>query len=78
MDGEEAKWNDVLTARGFGNPLLEIERLVVDVIHNKAHHWSSKQAEEVFEKYLKHKKVLLPSRVEIAQLMQTYQISEKL
>ncbi len=70
MDGEEAKWDDVLTAREFGKPLLEIERFVVDVIHNEAQHWSSKQAEEVFERYLKHKKVSLPNRVEVACMLE--------
>ncbi|UBF30139.1 hypothetical protein K9N68_39025 (plasmid) [Kovacikia minuta CCNUW1] len=70
MDGEEAEWKDVMAIRTFGNPILGLERFVVDVIHNKTSHWSSKQAEDIFEKHLKNKKVLLPTRVEVACMLE--------
>lgn len=70
MDGEEGRWDDVVTARAFGDPLLGLERFVVDVIHDKAQEWSGKQAEEVFEKHLKKRKVFLPARVEVACMLE--------
>lgn len=70
MDNEEEKWDDVSTSRAFGDPLLGIERLVVDVIHNKVQKWSAKQAEEAFEKHLKKRKICLPARVEVACMLE--------
>ncbi|MBW4490684.1 MAG: hypothetical protein KME12_23160 [Trichocoleus desertorum ATA4-8-CV12] len=70
MDGEEAIWDDTVTARTFGDPLLGLERFVVDVIHDRTQHWSSKQAEKIFEKHLKNRRVLLPARVEVACMLE--------
>jgi hypothetical protein len=70
MDGEEGRWDDVVTARAFGDPLLGLECFVVDVIHDKAQEWSGKQAEEIFEKHLKKRKIFLPARVEVACMLE--------
>jgi len=70
IDSGEEKWDAVMTARAFDTPLLELERFVVDVIHDKAQYWSGKQAEKIFEKHLKKSKVFLPTRVEIACMLE--------
>jgi hypothetical protein len=69
MDGKKGAWDDVVTERAFGDPLLGLERFVVDVIHDKAQEWSGRKAEEVFEKHLKRRKVFLPARVEVACML---------
>jgi hypothetical protein len=40
------------------------------VIHNTTSCWSGKQAEEVFEKQLKNRKIFIPTRVEIACMLE--------
>jgi hypothetical protein len=70
MDSGYEKWDAVMTARTFDTPLLELERFVVDVIHDKTQHWSGEQAEKIFERHLKKSKVFLPTRVEIACMLE--------
>ena len=70
MDGDEEKWNDVLISRDFGEPLLGFERFVVDIIHDIGHNWSGKQSEDFLEKHLKNRKVFLPTRVELAGMLE--------
>ncbi|MGM3306158.1 hypothetical protein ACSQ6I_09275 [Anabaena sp. WFMT] len=69
MDGKDGTWDAVLTSPAFGDPLLELGRFVVDVIHDKTQHWSSNQAEEIFEKHLKKRKVSLSNRLEVACML---------
>ena len=70
LQGKERKLDDVFKDRRFGNPLLGLERFVVDVINDKTKDWSGQQAEKVFEKYQKKRKVILPTRVEIACMLE--------
>lgn len=83
MEGEEDKWDDVLKARGFGPPLRELERFIVDVIHKTTSDWSGEQAEKILEAHLKKNKIFIPPRVEIAcmleiaKLFQSERLDEK-
>jgi len=70
MDGEDSNWDDLLKEKTFGEPLFEIERFVVDVIHDKTDHWLGKDAENIFEKYLKNGKDFIPVRIEIACMLE--------
>lgn len=70
IDGGEEHWDTVVKARNFGTALLELERFVVDVIHSKTQDWSGEQAEKVFEKHLKKSKIFLPTRIEIACMLE--------
>jgi len=70
MDGAEEEWDSVLKAPAFGTPLFGLERFIVDVIHNTTSCWSAKQAEDVFEKQLKNRKIFIPTRVEIACMLE--------
>ncbi len=70
MDGKEEEWDNVLKAPAFGTPLFELERFIVDVIHNTTSVWSGEQAENVFENHLKRTKIFIPARVEIACMLE--------
>jgi hypothetical protein len=70
MDGGEASWDNVLAMRAFGNPSLGLERFVVDVIHGMTQDWSSESAEAIFNQHLKNRKISLPSRVELACMLE--------
>lgn len=77
IDSGEGEWNNVLSLPAFGAPLLGLERFIVDVIHNATSHWSVIQAEEVFERHLKNRKIFLPARVEIACMLELANLSQK-
>ena len=77
IDSGEEKWGEVMTTRAFKTPLLELERFVVDVIHGKTQHWSGEQAEKIFEKHLKKSKVFLPTRVEIACMLELSKLFQR-
>jgi hypothetical protein len=70
MNGVEEEWDSVLKAPTFGTPSFELERFIVDVIHDTTSSWSCKKAEEVFENHLKRIKILIPTRVEIACMLE--------
>ena len=70
MHGEDGSWNNTLKSNKFGDSIQGIERLVVDVIHNDVKSWSGEQSEKVMEKHIKKAKFSLPSRVEIACMLQ--------
>lgn len=70
MDSAKEEWDSVLKAPAFGTPLFGLERFIVDVIHNTTSYWSGKQAEEVFEKHLKNRKIFIPTRVEVACMLE--------
>jgi hypothetical protein len=70
MDGAEEEWESVLKVPAFGTPLFGLERFIVDVIHNTTSCWLCKQAEEIFEKHLKNPKIFIPTRVEIACMLE--------
>ncbi|MEG4455875.1 hypothetical protein [Microcoleus sp. N9_A1] len=76
MDGAEEEWDSVLKAPAFDTPLFELERFVVDVIHNTTSCWSCKQAEKVFENHLKNTKIFIPTRVEIACMLELAKLSQ--
>lgn len=72
MDGaeEEEEWENVLKVSAFGMPLYGLERFIVDVIHNTTSSWSGKQAEEIFERHLKNRKIFIPARIEVACMLE--------
>lgn len=70
MDGAEGEWDNVLKENAFGSPIFGLERFIADVIHNATSCWAGKQAEEIFEKHLKKQKVLIPTRVELACMLE--------
>ena len=77
IDSGEGEWNDVLSLPAFGVHLLGLERFIVDVIHNATSHWSATQAEEVFERHLKNRKIFLPARVETACMLELANLFQK-
>lgn len=74
MDGEDESWNNTLKSGKFGDSIQGIERFVVDVIHKDVKNWSGEQSEKVVEKHIKKAKFSLPSRVEIACILQVAKI----
>lgn len=70
LDDKNCRWDYVLSSRTFQEPSLNLERFVVDVIHDETQNWLGKQAETLLERYLKNRKVLLPTRVEIACMLE--------
>ena len=73
LDDEEDTahdWNNIVTKKKFDIPIMGIERFSVDIIHQDVTDWSAEKAEEVVEKHLKKLNLHLPSRVEIACLLQ--------
>lgn len=70
MDGRDTYWNEITTASKFGDAIFGIERFAVDVIHNNLQDWSGEKAEQVINKHFKKTQFYLPSRVEIACMLQ--------
>jgi len=77
IDSGEGEWNDVLSLSAFGVSCLGLERFIVDVIHNATSGWSATKAEEVFERHLKNRKIFLPTRVEIACMLELANLFQK-
>ncbi len=73
LDGAEDtanNWDNTVANKKFGTSIMDIERFVVDIIHQDVTNWSAEKAEEVVKKHLNKLKLHLPSRVEIACLLQ--------
>lgn len=77
IDGAKGKWDNVLKSSDFDDPLFELERFIVDVIHNETSHWSAIQAEKIFERHLKNRKIFVPIRVEIACMLELANLFQK-
>lgn len=77
LDSGHCRWNDVLGSRTFGDTSSSLERFVVDVIHDATQNWSGQQAETLLERYLKKRKILLPTRVEIACMLEVAKLFQK-
>jgi hypothetical protein len=77
LDDGNCRWDDVLGSCTFGNTALNLERFVVDVIHDATQNWSGQQAETLLEGYLKKRKVVLPTRVEIACMLAVAKLFQK-
>jgi hypothetical protein len=77
LDGGNCRWDDALGSRTFGDTLSNLERFIVDVIHGATQNWSGQQAETLLERYLKKRKVLLPTRVEIACMLEVAKLFQQ-
>ncbi|MBE9045592.1 hypothetical protein IQ255_14465 [Pleurocapsales cyanobacterium LEGE 10410] len=70
IDGKDSSWDSVLKEGRFGAPQRKIARFVVDIINRNISDWSAEQAEKAVREHLKKPKIYIPSRVEIACLLQ--------
>lgn len=73
LDGAEDtanSWDSILAIKKFGTSIMNVERFAVDIIHQDVTDWSAEKAVEVVNKHLKKLKLHLPSRIEIACLLQ--------
>ena len=77
LDDGNSKWDDVLSSHTFDNTSSNLERFVVDVIHDATQNWSGQQAETLLKTYLKKRKVLLPTRVEVACMLEVAKLFQK-
>jgi hypothetical protein len=77
IDGKDSSYDGVLKEKRFGTPKREIVRFVVDIINHKTSDWSAEQAGQAVKEHLKNPKVYLPSRVEIACLLQVASLFEE-
>lgn len=77
IDSGEGEWDDVLSLPNFGVPFLGLERFIVDVIHKTTSHWSATQAEELFERHVKNRKIFLPTRIEVACMLELANLFQK-
>jgi hypothetical protein len=63
-------WDTILKRSNFGDRIQELQRFVVDVIHDKTQDWKGKQAEALVVQHFKTTKFFIPIRIEIACMLE--------
>jgi hypothetical protein len=70
IEDGKSRMLEVIESEKFGTASLNFENFVVSVICNMTQQWTGEEAEKLLEEHLENRKILLPTRVEIACMVE--------